>query len=60
MGYKEIALKLPADYTEEHLRKSIEKELGIKEFFYQTEKKSLDARKKDRIHWQLRVSVVSE
>ena len=60
MGYREITLKLPTDYTEEQLRKSIEKELRITEFFYQIEKKSLDARKKDRIHWQLRVSVVSE
>ena len=60
MGYREITLKLPTDYTEEQLRKSIEKELRIKEFFYQIEKKSLDARKKDSIHWQLRASVISK
>ena len=60
MGYREISLKLPTDYHEDELRKGIEKELGIKEFSYQIENKSLDARKKDRIHWLIRVSVLSE
>ena len=60
MGYREISLKLPTDYQEDELRRSIEKELGIKEFSYQIENKSLDARKKDNIHWLLRVLVLSE
>ena len=60
MGYREISLKLPTDYQEDELKKSIEKELGIKEFSWQIESKSLDARKKDHIHWLLRVSVLSE
>ena len=60
MGYRVISLKLLTDYHEDDLRKGIEKELGIKEFSYQIENKSLDARKKDRIHWLIRVSVLSE
>lgn len=59
MGYQEISLKLPTDYNEEQLRRKIEKELGMKDFSYQIEHKSLDARKKDRIHWLIRVSVLS-
>lgn len=59
MGYKEITLKLPTDYDEQELRKGIGKELGIQEFSYQIENKSLDARKKDNIHWLVRVSVLS-
>ncbi len=59
MGHREISLKLPTDYDEGALRESIEKELGIKEFSYQIDNKSLDARKKGGIHWLVRVSVLS-
>ena len=57
MGYKEISLKLPLDYTEEQLRERIEKKLKTKKFSYQIEKKSLDARKQADIYWQVLVSV---
>ena len=57
MGYREILLKLPTDYTEGQLREKIEKEIKIKEFLYQIKRKSLDARKKTGIHWQILVSV---
>jgi uncharacterized FAD-dependent dehydrogenase len=60
MGYREISLKLPTDYTEDQLKRGIKKELLINEFSFQIENKSLDARKKDHIHWVLRVSVLSE
>ncbi|MDP3261011.1 MAG: hypothetical protein Q8M34_10590 [Thermodesulfovibrionales bacterium] len=40
MGYREISLKLPADYNEDELRKGIGKELGIQEFSYQIENKN--------------------
>jgi len=60
MGYKEIRLNLPTDYSEEQLRGKISKELKIKEFSHQIKNKSLDARKKNKIHWQLLVSVSSE
>ena len=60
MGYKEISLKLPPDYTEDQLKRRIGKELNIRSFSYQIDSKSLDARKKDNIHWLTRVAVSSE
>lgn len=60
MGYKEVSLKLPTNYTDNQLRERIEKKLNIREFLYQIEKKSLDARKKSDIHWQILVSVSSK
>jgi heterodisulfide reductase subunit A-like polyferredoxin len=60
MGYKEISLKLPPDYTEDQLTRRIGKVLNIRAFSYQMESKSLDARKKDNIHWLIRVAVSSE
>ncbi|MEA3486963.1 MAG: hypothetical protein U9R20_04825 [Thermodesulfobacteriota bacterium] len=60
MGYREISLKLPTDYVEEQIRKRLEKELKIREFSYQIENKSLDARKKNNIHWLVRVGILSK
>ena len=60
MGHREISLQLPTDYQEGELKKRIETELGIKEFTWQIENKSLDARKKDHIHWLVRVMVSSK
>lgn len=60
MGYKKISLKLPAGYTDNLLRENIAKKLKIKEFTYQIKRKSLDARKKTNIYWQLLVSVSSK
>ena len=59
MGYIELVLDLPTDYPEEQIRHRIKKELQGAEFTYQIEKKSLDARKRDNIHWKLRVGVLS-
>ena len=59
MGYREIVLQLPTDFQGDELKKRIGKELGIKEFSFQIENKSLDARKKDNIHWLVRVLVLS-
>jgi len=60
MGYREISLNLPTDYVEEQLRKRLEKELKIREFSYQIENKSLDARKRNNIHWLVRVGILSK
>jgi uncharacterized protein len=59
MGYKEITLKLPTDYDDELLYKLISVKLRIKDFTWQIEGKSLDARKKNNIHWLVRAGVVS-
>jgi hypothetical protein len=60
MGYKSIQIKVPTDYTEKQLRSAIGKQLGVKDFSYQIEKKSLDARKKNDIHWLLGIVVSLE
>lgn len=60
MGYQRISLKLPTDYHQEQLKKKIRNLLKIQEFTFQIENKALDARKKNDIHWQLRVLVVSK
>jgi len=60
MGYKSIQIKVPTKYTEEELRSVIGKQLGLKDFSFQIEKKSLDARKKNDIHWLMGLLVSSE
>ncbi len=60
MGYREISLKLPTGYREANLRKKIEKKLNIREFSFQIESKSLDARNKNNIHWLVRAGIISE
>lgn len=59
MGVTSIALKLPTDFTTEQLKSKIEKELRIKDFTFQIENKSLDARKKSNIFWLVNVAVNS-
>ncbi|MFH0756180.1 MAG: FAD-dependent oxidoreductase [Bacteroidota bacterium] len=60
MGYKTIQIKVPTDYSEEQLSFAIQKQLGIRDFTFQIEKKSLDARKKNDTHWLLGLVVSSE
>ncbi len=60
MGYREILLQLPTDYLEDEVKEGVAKQLGIQEFSYQIENKSLDARKKGNIHWLVRVGVLSD
>jgi uncharacterized FAD-dependent dehydrogenase len=59
MGYKEITVKLPIGYTEDQLKKAIQKVLGFSGFSFQIESKSLDARKKSNIHWLMKIAVTS-
>ncbi len=59
MGYKEVSLKLPTDYSENIVLKKIKQKLHIKDFTYQVDKKSLDARNKRNIQWQVKISVLS-
>ncbi len=57
MDNKILQIKLKTDYSEDDIRQAIGKLFGGKDFSYQIEKKSLDARKKNNIHWQLSVAV---
>ncbi len=60
MGYKQISLKVPTVYSDELLQLEIAKHLRIRQFSFQTEGKSLDARNKRNIHWLLRIAVFSD
>jgi len=60
MGYKTLQIKLPTDYSDDDIRQVIRKQLGSNNFSFQIEKKSLDARKKNNIHWQLSLVVSSD
>ena len=59
MGYKEVTLKMPTGFEPDELRHALEKALGLREFSYQIDSKSLDARKKSLIHWLVKVGVTS-
>lgn len=59
MGYKEITLQLPTGFGPDELKQRIEKTLDIRDFSYQIDSKSLDARKKSHIHWLVKVGVAS-
>ncbi len=60
MGYKEIDINLPTDYSDVMIRKVISKKLRIKDFSFQIINKSLDARKKSNIHWRIKIGVASK
>ncbi len=60
MGYREIPIHLPTSYTEGELRSEIKKQLKISRFTYRIDSKSLDARKKTNIHWEMMVAVSSD
>ena len=60
LGFREITLELSTDYTDGALKDAIAKQLGIRDFSWQIQGKSLDARKKNHIHWLIRASVLSD
>jgi uncharacterized FAD-dependent dehydrogenase len=60
LGFREITLQLPTDYSDDDLKNAVTKQLGIREFSWQLEAKSLDARKKSNIHWLVRAGVLSD
>lgn len=60
MGYKEISLKMPTGYDDNRLRKKIEYLFNITDFNFTIVNKSLDARNKSNINWQLKVLVSSD
>ena len=60
MNYKDLSLKLPTDYSENELRAVISKKINLLDFSFEILKKSLDARKKDNIFWQLSIRALSE
>lgn len=59
MGTTTVSLKLPTDFSPELLQSRIAKTLRIKNFSFELETKSLDARNKSNIHWLVKVVVTS-
>ena len=59
MGSKIIEIKTSTGYSDEDLKQRIAKELRLADFSWHIENKSLDARKKNNIHWVLRIGVHS-
>ncbi|MBF9016467.1 MULTISPECIES: NAD(P)/FAD-dependent oxidoreductase [unclassified Oceanispirochaeta] len=55
MGKTELNINISTDYKEEDLDRQIRLKLRINNLQYRIIKKSLDSRRKDRIHWQIRV-----
>jgi len=60
MGHKSIQLKLPTGYSDQELKQRIARKLGLTEFTFQIENKSLDARHKADIHWLIKLVVYSD
>lgn len=60
MGFKKLQLQLPTDYDWDYCKRVIQKKTGLKDFSFSIERKSLDARKKNNIHWQVSIVVSSE
>lgn len=60
MGFKYFYIKLSTDYSEKELQRIVSRKLRIRKFDYQIINKSLDARNKNKIQWQLKLLVVSK
>ena len=60
MTYTNFEIKLPTDYSENDIELKIKKRFKLNDFNFVIEKKSLDARKKDNIHWVIKVGIFSE
>ena len=59
MGYTELELKLPTDFSNSNLKKIISQKLDTADISFSILRKSLDARNKRDIHWLVRVGVIS-
>ncbi len=60
MGFQYVDIKVIPNYNEADIERIIASKLSLKNFSWQIENKSLDARKKSNIHWALRIGVSSE
>ena len=55
MGQKKIRISIRTGYTEEELHSRIRRQLNTNDFTYQIDRKSLDARKKNSIRWDMQI-----
>lgn len=59
MGFRQLELRIPVNYTDADIRDRIRLETGVSEFEWEIIGKSLDARKKHHIFWLMRVGIQS-
>jgi uncharacterized FAD-dependent dehydrogenase len=59
MGNRVLEFKCGSDISDDQLRKKIKQKLKLSNFTFQIVKKSIDARRKGNIFWNLRVAVES-
>jgi uncharacterized FAD-dependent dehydrogenase len=59
MGFNSLQIQLPVNYTQYDILSAVKSKLGITDFTFQIEKKSLDARKKNNVFWLLSLVVSS-
>jgi uncharacterized FAD-dependent dehydrogenase len=59
MGFQYVDIKATTNYVEAEIEQIIARKLTLKNFSWQIENKSLDARNKSNIHWALRIGVSS-
>lgn len=57
MSEEILEIKLPTNYSNDDLKSAIRNLTNLSEFDFKIDLKSLDARKKDNIHWNIRVIV---
>ncbi len=60
MGFKELQIKVPTNYSNSLIQGIVRKKLRIRNLSFEILNKSLDARKKNNIQWQLRLLVISK
>ena len=60
MGYIKQQIKLPTYYSDDDIKQAIRKSQRAQNFTFEIDKKSLDARNKNKIHWQLSVIISSD
>jgi uncharacterized FAD-dependent dehydrogenase len=60
MKISEIVVEMPPGFDQAALKEKLAEKTGAAEFAFRIERQSLDARKKNNIHWRLKVSVAKD
>lgn len=55
--HKEITISMPPFYSEAELKNTIDGIVKSNDFYHRIKRKSLDARKKSRIHWEMALEI---
>ncbi|MCK5843181.1 MAG: FAD-dependent oxidoreductase [Victivallales bacterium] len=60
MKISEIVIEMPPNFDAAALKEKLAEKTGTAEFAFRIEKQSLDARKKNNIHWRLKVTLAKD